>query len=324
MALDETTLEVIRNSGTAQQRRYAEKIAPLRRDGYMLLVTLLLASTIINETIPLVADRFLATGWEAVLLSTVLLLLFGEILPQAICTKYGLVIGGRMVWLVRLSQFVLFPIAYPAARLLERLLGQATGVVYKRAELKELVSIMGGKIELAPDEVRIIRGVLDLRDKHPALIMTVINQVFMLDSASVLDVHLMEELVARGYSRVPVFVGRRDNIIGMVLIKQLLSLSRTGPLPVSVLPIAPVPVVPVNMSLFAILRDFQQGKSHLAVVQGDEGFPIGIVTMEDIMEEMLQADIIDETDTPLTQYHGATSTLDVTMAARRRASTSLA
>jgi metal transporter CNNM len=253
------------------------------------------------------------------MLSTVLLLIFGEILPQAICTKYGLLIGGHFIWLVRLSLMLLYPVAYPTARLLEWMLGRAHGVVYKRAELKELVSIMGGRIELAPDEVKIIRGVLELRDKHPALIMTPLAQVYMLDAEGVLDRKWVEEIVGRGYSRVPIFLGARDNIIGMVLVKRLLALNLNDPIPISQLPISPVPHVSTEMSLFSILNDFQQGRSHLAIVTLDQK-QLGILTMEDIIEEMIQEEIVDESDLQSGWQLGPTSPtiVDLLAASRRR------
>lgn len=225
--------------------------------------------------------------------------MFGEILPQALCTKYALSIGGRTVWLVKVSMFCLYPIAYPAARLLESLLGSSPEgrLVYRRAELKELVSIMGGKIELAPDEVKIIRGVLDLRDKHPALIMTPLDNVFMLRDCDRFDALTVEEILHRGFSRIPVYSeNNRQKIVGMLLIKRLFASNTSDPVLVSSLPLSPVPTVSHNQSLFTILHEFKQGKSHLAIVLGHNGKPIGIVTLEDIIEEMIQEEIADETD----------------------------
>lgn len=244
------------------------------------------------------ADRFFGTGLMAIILSTVLVLLFAEILPQALCTKYALTIGGRAIWLVRLSIFCLYPLAYPLARLLEWLLGSSHGIVYRRAELKELVSIMGGRIELSPEEVKTIRGVLDLRDKHPALIMTPLDRVFMLDTGQLLDPALIKQIIIRGYSRIPVYAaGQRENIVGILLVKRLLAFSLGTPIPVEDVPLSGVLCVDATQSLFSILREFQQGKSHLAIVVGDGNRPVGIITLEDIIEELLQEEIVDETDT---------------------------
>lgn len=245
------------------------------------------------------ADRFFGRGWAAIVVSTLLVLMFGEILPQALCTKYALPVGGRAVWVVKLSMFCLYPIAYPAARLLERLLGSSPEgrLVYRRAELKELVSIMGGRIELAPDEVKIIRGVLDLRDKHPALIMTPLDEVFMLQDRDQIDVRAAEEILQRGFSRIPVYSdNNRQKIIGMLLVKRLLASNISEPITVASLPLSPLHTVGHSQSLFTILHDFQQGQSHLAVVLGEHGRPIGIITLEDIIEEMIQDEIVDETD----------------------------
>ncbi|OMH86107.1 hypothetical protein AX774_g337 [Zancudomyces culisetae] len=93
MSLDSTNLAIISVSGTEKQKAYVKKIMPLRKNGHRLLVTLLLGNTILNETLPIVFDSIFEGGVKAVIMSTVFILLFGEVIPQSVCVRYGLAIG---------------------------------------------------------------------------------------------------------------------------------------------------------------------------------------------------------------------------------------
>jgi metal transporter CNNM len=78
MSLDETNLTLLMRSGTAVQKKHAAKIIPIRKNTHLLLVTLLLTNTMINETLPVLFHWIKLDGWQAVLASTALILLFGE------------------------------------------------------------------------------------------------------------------------------------------------------------------------------------------------------------------------------------------------------
>jgi metal transporter CNNM len=77
-SLDETNLRILKRSGTPQERHYAEQIEPIRKNTHLLLVTLLLANTIVNETLPVLFHTVQLEGYQAVLFSTVLVVIFGE------------------------------------------------------------------------------------------------------------------------------------------------------------------------------------------------------------------------------------------------------
>lgn len=94
MGQDEIYLQVIEQSGEGKERSDATKVLKLLKRGkHWVLVTLLLSNVITNETLPIVLDRSLGGGWPAVLASTVLIVIFGEIIPQSACVRYGLGIG---------------------------------------------------------------------------------------------------------------------------------------------------------------------------------------------------------------------------------------
>ena len=96
MSQDENYLRVLRLSGSAKEKDQAQKVLNLLQRGkHWVLVTLLLGNTMTNETLAILLDRDMTGGWPAVLASTALVVIFGEIIPQSVCAKHGLSIGAR-------------------------------------------------------------------------------------------------------------------------------------------------------------------------------------------------------------------------------------
>ncbi len=94
MGQDRTCLQVIAQSGTRIERENAQKVLDVLQHGrHWVLVSLLLGNVIVNETLPIVLDQDVKGGWLAVLASTILIVIFGEIIPQSVCAKHGLTIG---------------------------------------------------------------------------------------------------------------------------------------------------------------------------------------------------------------------------------------
>ena len=113
-----------------------------------------------------------------------------KVIPQAICSRYGLAVGANLVWLVRILMILSYPISFPVAKMLDWVLGHGDPL-FRRAQLKALVSIHGeaaGKGgELTHDETTIISGALDLTAKTAREAMTPIESIFSLDINSKLD-----------------------------------------------------------------------------------------------------------------------------------------
>ncbi|KAG0078284.1 hypothetical protein BGZ92_001522 [Podila epicladia] len=193
------------------------------------------------------------------------------------------------------------PIAYPIAMLLDSWLGVHHGTTYRRTELKTLVSLhqVDGIGELTDDEVTIIASVLDLKEKPVSMVMTPLEDVFTLSEDAVLDEELMEEIVCAGYSRIPIYLGGVINFIGMLLVKRLITYDPEDHITVRQFTINSLPEVAPNTSCLDILNFFQEGRSHMAMVTsepGGFGLPIGVITLEDVIEELLGEEIVDESD----------------------------
>ncbi|KAL9580431.1 MAG: hypothetical protein Q9212_004504, partial [Teloschistes hypoglaucus] len=305
MGQDEIYLQVIKTSGEGAERKHAERVLRLLKRGkHWVLVTLLLGNVITNETLPIVLDRSLGGGWPAVLGSTVLIVIFGEIIPQSICVRYGLPIGAWMSPLVLVLMYVLGPVAWPTAKLLDKLLGEDHGTTYKKAGLKTLVTLhksLGAAGEqLNSDEVTIISAVLDLKAKPIGSIMTPIKDVFTMSSDTVLDEKTMDVILGAGYSRIPIHEPKnRQNYVGMLLVKILITYDPEDCKKVNDFALATLPETAPETSCLDIVNFFQEGKSHMVLVSerpGQDSGAIGVVTLEDVIEELIGEEIIDESD----------------------------
>jgi metal transporter CNNM len=270
MSLDDVDLEVLKRSGTARQRAYAQKISPVLSNPHRLLVTLLVCNALAAEALPLFLDR-LTDPITAVLVSVTVVLLFGEIIPQAACSAYGLEIGASSAPFVRALMFVTAPVAVPIAFVLDRVLGHRHTALFRRAELKALVDIhkegqaFGG--QLTADEVQIIKGALDLTHKRAKAAMTPINMVFMLSMDAVLDEPTLTAVLASGHSRVPVHhPGDRLNIIGILLVKELILVDPKAKVHVSSMKVRSLPRLLAETPMYDMLKLFELGRSHMAIL----------------------------------------------------------
>ncbi|TMX04954.1 DUF21 domain-containing protein At4g33700 isoform X1 [Solanum lycopersicum] len=269
MSLSLVDLEVLAKSGTPIDRKNAEKILPVVKNQHLLLCTLLICNAAAMEALPIFLDG-LVTAWGAILISVTLILLFGEIIPQSLCSRYGLAIGAATAPIVRVLVCICFPIAYPISKLLDFLLGHGNRALFRRAELKTLVNLHGNEAgkggELTHDETTIIAGALELHDKTASDAMTPISEIFAIDINAKLDRNLMNLILEKGHSRIPVYYDQPTNIIGLILVKNLLTVHPEDGTPVKNVTIRRIPRVPDSMHLDDILNEFQKGHSHMAVV----------------------------------------------------------
>ncbi|XP_022904429.2 unextended protein [Onthophagus taurus] len=308
MSLDMTELKILKNTGTTKERQYARKIQPIRKHGNFLLCSILLGNVLVNSIFTILLDG-LTSGVVAVVCSTIAIVLFGEITPQAICSRHGLAVGAKTIVVTKVVMGITSPIAYPVSKILDRLLGEEIGNVYNRERLKELVKVTTGENDLDRDEVNIISGALELRKKTVAEAMTRMEDAFMLDYEAILDFETVSEIMKSGYSRIPVYEGDRKKIVTTLYIKDLAFVDPDDNTPLKTLCQFyqnPCNFVFEDVTLDVMFKEFKEGnKGHMAFVhrvnnEGD-GDPfyetIGLITLEDVIEELIQAEIMDETDT---------------------------
>lgn len=308
MALDKNELQVIMKCGSEAEKRHARAIAPVRQRGNYLLCSILFSNTLVNSTISVLLED-LSSGLVAVMASTILIVMFGEILPQAFCSRHGLAVGARTVLLTYFCMVVTFPLSYPVSYMLDLALGEEIGHAYDRERLMEFIKVTRDINNLETDEVNIISGALKIKRIQICEVMTRIEDVYMLDETAVLDFDTIQSIVEKGYSRIPVHeAGNKKNIVAVLFAKDLALVDPDDRTPVQTMISFynhPRMFVYEDATLDKVLNEFKTGRSHMAIVQRviDDGEHdpyheiTGIVTLEDVIEEIMQMEINDETDT---------------------------
>lgn len=276
----------------------AAKVYAIRSRGNLLLVTLLTGNVAVISALSIVFDSTLH-GVIAGLLTTLLITVFGEILPQAVVARYALEVGAFFAGVVRVIIFILYPVCAPMAWALDRVLGDELPTVYTKQELARLVADHQHYRDsgIDRDEARIVRGALTFGDQTIRQVMTPLRDVMMLDSDEVIDHKLAHRLREAGYSRVPVYGTDRNDIHGILYAKDLVVLD-PGTKRVGEVARANVHLVDQDGTLDDALNAFLKSRNHLFVVTDKDKQVRGIVTIEDILEEIIDREITDEFDHP--------------------------
>uniref|UniRef100_A0A1I8EKC6 CNNM transmembrane domain-containing protein n=1 Tax=Wuchereria bancrofti TaxID=6293 RepID=A0A1I8EKC6_WUCBA len=311
MALTPQELMLIQKSDSKKERTYAEVILPVRRSGNLLLCALLIGNVCVNSAISILFDD-LTSGYVALITSSAGIVVFGEIFPQSLCVKKGLAVGARTIWITRFFMVLTFPIAYPISKILDVLLGDEV-ISYDRKRLMELIK-MSTRDEGLAEELKIAVGAMEISDKTVSDVMTKIDDVFMLPNTTVLNTKTVAEILRMGYTRIPVFSGDRNTVVALLFVKDLALLDPDDNFTIQTVcgfHEHPLRFVMEDTPLRVMLEEFKKGDYHLAMVQriveSEETDPayelVGLVTLEDIVEEILQAEIVDETDVVMDNVH---------------------
>ena len=274
----------------------AAKVYAVRRNGNLLLTTLLVGNVAVNTALSIFLGT-LAPGVIAGIVATTLIVIFGEIVPQATVSRHGLALGARVVWLVRVFIFLLYPICKPIAYALDKVLGHELPTMLSRRELLKIVEEhkYSDASDVDHEEEQIIRGALLFSSRRAKEVMTRRDKVFMLDKNTLLTDDTLHAIRDEGHTRIPVFDGVQSNVVGILFAKQLLGRDLEE---CTVESMMQTDVVRVNedQCLDAIFEEFIAARRHLFIVENDEERCIGIVSLEDVIEEIIREEIEDETD----------------------------
>jgi CBS domain containing-hemolysin-like protein len=293
MALDPADLR--RKAKLGDKR--ARAILPLRRRTHLTLASILLTNIAAVSATSLVLDERL-NGWAAGVLSTLLIVIFGEVIPQAIFSNDALKWSARFAPVLKAMMVVTFIVSKPLQLLLDKLFPRHRTPLQSRHELGLMLGEHqnDSRSELDDDEVEIMRGALSLSEKRVRDIMTDIRHAYWLCLDDALDGARVDEIKAKGFSRIPIFDRGLTECYGLLLMKDLVDIDfdENNHL-VRDLPLRRTHLVGSMTALDTMFRKFIAAGTHLMPVERDDEV-IGIVTIEDLIEEIIGHEIEDETD----------------------------
>ena len=295
LSIDDLTMELRMTSGTEEEKEVASKVLPILSNRHWLLVTLLLMNSFAMEALPVFLDRIVSRVM-AVVISVTLILAFGEVIPQAVCTGPNQVkIAAYVAPLTRFLMIISWPLSFWIGKLLDIILGEHHKSRFLNSDLKALVELHtyqalkklqeeeeqhkyipkdeiakpSDKMGLNEVEANLMISALEIREKKVVEIMIPFKKVFLLDFDEKIDKIKVNLMLEKGYSRIPVYQNNNQNdIIGLLRIKQLITVdvSQMKSLREIGVHLKPPLVIHPDMSLIDLLRLFRQGKSHMAFI----------------------------------------------------------
>ena len=300
-SLSPTDLNALDPDGDKRDRQ----IMDLRKDSERTLATILITNNLVNVTIIMLCNYFFAhvvdfgqAVWLQFLVITVLLtfllLLFGEIIPKVYCGQHALAVCRSFAGIIMGLRRLFYPLSTVLIRsgMLAEKVVQTESHVLSVDDLEQALELTD-KTELK-DEQNMLEGIVRFGDETAKEIMTSRQDVVDLDFRSTFT-EVLHCIVENNYSRIPVYQDSIDNVRGILYIKDLLPyLGKPATFRWQSL-IRPPYFVPETKKIDDLLREFQANKVHIAIVVDEFGGTSGIVTLEDILEEIV-GEINDEYD----------------------------
>lgn len=295
-----------------EEQKKISRIEKMLQQPKRLLATILVANNFINIAIVLLfaslsSSFFLSSQnpyfqlFIEVVVITFIILLFGEILPKIYANKNNLRFAQFMSGtLYRLDRYFLFYLTSPMSQFtlfLEKNFGQKSNT-FSVDQLSEALEITD-QSDTTKEEDKILQGIVSFGNTDTKQVMCPRVDVFALSTSMRLE-EILPQIIAKGFSRIPVYTERLDTIEGILYSKDLMpNLDQTDFEWISLL--REPYFVPENKKLDDLLKEFQKKKIHIAIVVDEYGGTSGVVTLEDLIEEIV-GDISDEFDDEEIEY----------------------
>ncbi|MDX9785526.1 MAG: hemolysin family protein [Desulfobacterales bacterium] len=280
-------------------RRADRLIYKMKEDPHRLLTTILIGNNLVNISAAAIATALslqlfpgkalgVATG-----VMTFLILVFGEILPRSFATRNNLLLARFLIFPVYWCSLIFFPVI-----IFLNFIPKITGRIKRppaltEEELLTFVEVVEEGGEIKEEEKELIHNIIEFDDTSASEIMTPRKDMFVLDVHDCID---LKAILQSGYSRIPIIEDSVDNIIGVLHVKDLFMHRAISDAPPDLRALMKKPYfVPENKKLASLMRQFKKRKQHLAVIVDEHGGVSGLITLEDVIEEIV-GEISDETD----------------------------
>ncbi|MFN2435986.1 MAG: hemolysin family protein [Desulfotignum sp.] len=286
--------------------RTGQLIVKMKQDPHTLLTTILIGNNLVNIGGSALATS-LAIGYFqsnavgiATGVMTLVILVFGEIFPKSFATQHNVLVGRVVIFPLYWLSKIFWPLVV-LLNFIPRLYGAANPSYHAvtEDELMTMVEVVEEEGEIKEAEKEYITNIFEFDDTSCCEIMTPRADMFVVDAMEKLDI---PAILSTGYSRIPVIEDSIDNVIGVLHIKDLfagfqkLTVSDEQISSLDIKAIMKKPYfIPESKKLDSLLQEFKAKKSHMAIVVDEHGGVAGLVTLEDVVEEIF-GEIIDETD----------------------------
>lgn len=277
------------------------------------LASILIGNEVVNVTLSTVTAGLVVAvlpdhAWLNVVLLTPVLLLMGEIIPKVTALRFNRRLASLVAPVLNAWSLAVGPLRWGLTAVADTALRLTGGSKAPRAQelreeqLKELVAQGRRAGTIGAMEQEMLEKVFEFGDHTVNRLMTPRPDVVSINLAMPWE-ELVAEVRARGFSRLPVYQGRPDDIVGILVVKRLLPLLMAtrdqGSLPPTPRQIRklllPPRFVPTSKRADALLDDFRADRSHMAVVVDEHGIVAGVVTLDDLLAELV-GELLDETD----------------------------
>lgn len=265
------------------------------------LVNILGATIATSLTFKIVGE----TGGKAIAISTavmtVVILVFGEITPKIIAKNNAVIISRVVIKPIYYLSFIARPLVKILITL-SKILGRIFGIkivdeatLMTEQDILSYVNVGQAEGVIEEGEKNMIHSIFEFGETTAKEVMTPRTSMYAIEASKTID-EIWSEMLQQGFSRIPVYRGMIDNVIGILYIKDILNGVKEGNTDVCIADFVRVPYfVPENKSIIEILKEFQTQKVHIATVLDEYGGVVGVVTIEDLIEEIV-GEIRDEFD----------------------------
>ena len=270
-----------------------------------LLATILVANSFINIAIVIlftqignvIFKNITSSFWQfiiEVVVATFLILLFGEILPKIYASRNNLIFSKFVIYPLVLLDFILTPISLPMQKL-SNFIKNKLSFKKQNINLNQISSALDltSPDETTKQEQKILKGILSFGNTETKEVMRPRLDIHAYSNLLNYD-EVLKNTVENNFSRVPVYKDDLDNIVGILYVKDLLPFLDKKDF--DWLSILRKPLfIPENKKLDDLMQEFQEKKIHLAIVVDEFGGTSGVISLEDVIEEIV-GDISDEFD----------------------------
>ncbi len=307
-----TALRLFKLKELAQEsgKRYESLFNTLEKDPHRILITTLIISSFADVTCAALATSIMETIFEHFHLSTglgfslgigiggTMLILFGEILPKNMARSHGERMFRSMIWAVNLVYYLLYPLVTILIKFSDAFISRIGGKkeigawVSSEQEIRFLIDYIHAQGILEKEKTEMLRNIFDLGRIPVKDIMVPATDIISIDVKTPIN-KVLTIFYEHRFTRLPVYENTPDNILGMVHQKDIFFMfSQKEDKPLKDL-VRPISFVPETVKINQLLREFREQQMHIAMVINEHGSITGLITLEDVLEEIV-GEISDE------------------------------